>query len=46
VAASAMYMSIEKRSFSDRNTISRPSGLSAGPTFSSPAVFSVMSARP
>ena len=36
VAASAMYRSIEKKLRSDRNAIQRPSGLIAGPTFSSP----------
>jgi hypothetical protein len=36
LATSATYMSIEKRSFSERKTSRRPSGLIAGLTFSSP----------
>ena len=43
---SARNISIEKRLFDERKTMRRPSGLRAGPTFSSPPFLSVITAVP
>ena len=46
VATSATNRSIENRSFSEKKTTWLPSGLSAGATFSSPALVSERTTRP